>query len=127
MPAIEDFRHLPFDEILTRWGDLEALVSAVKAAKLYGDLRAREADARSKRGELVERRIVSAVLVPLVNLAFTRLVSEAPLALREQIISRVMSGGEDLSVDVEKLIRNEISGILSSCRERLSTELEDME
>jgi len=126
LPPIEDFRHRPFDEVLDTHGTLEALVSAVKASKLYGEMRAREQEAAAKRGDLVARRVVTAVLAPIVNLAFSRLVGEAPAALRDQIVARVMSGGDDLAIDVETLIRQEVSGILGDAKSSLAAELEKL-
>ena len=126
LPPIKDFRHRPFDEVLDTHGTLEALVSAVKASKLYGEMRAREQEAAAKRGDLVERRIVTAVLAPIVDLAFSRLVGEAPAALRDQIVARVMSGGDDLAIDVETLIRQEVAGILGDAKSALATELEKL-
>lgn len=126
LPPIEDFRHKPFDVVLDTHGTLECLVGAVKANKGYIEMRAREQEAAVKRGDLVARRVVTAVLAPIVNLAFSRLVGEAPAALRDQIVARVMSGGDDLAIDVEGLIRGEVSGILADCKASLATELEKL-
>ncbi len=68
--------------------------------------------------------MLTGTLLPLVELAFRRLVSEAPIALTDQIIARVLTGGDDLRSDVEALIRLENSGILTDCRDKLVTEFE---
>jgi len=37
-----------------------------------------------------------------------------------------MSGGDDLAIDVEGLIRGEVSGVLADCKASLATELEKL-
>ena len=127
IPPIADFRHVPFDEVLDKYGTLEGLMLAVKANKGYVDLRVREQEAAVKRGDLIPRRIVTTVLVPIIDLAFSRLVGEAPTALREQVVARVNSGGTDLAIDVEELIRNEVSGILTDAKSALQAEFERLD
>ena len=83
--------------------------------------------AAKRRRDLVDRRIVTAVLVPLVDMSYSRVVSDAPVALTEQIVARVMSGGDDLKIDVEEMIRKELGGILSDCRDSMAHELEQLE
>ena len=97
--------------------------------KNYADMQHKEAAAAERRGELIPRTVISNSLVPLIDLAFRRLVTEAPGALAEQIIARVLSAaGEgktgDLRLDVEALIRRETSTILTDCRDRFVQEVE---
>ena len=127
LPPIADFRYLPFDEVLERYGTLEALMLAVKANKGYVELRVKEQEAAVKRGDLIERRIVTAVLAPIIDLAFSRLVGEAPTALREQVVARVLTGGTDLAIDVEEMIRSEVSGILTDAKSALQAEFDRLE
>lgn len=124
---LEDLGALTLREVLDRWGTLRGLADGVKALKDFADMKNKESAAAQRRGQLVDRSLVSAVLVPLIDLAFRRLVTEMPVALGEQIIARVMAGGEDLRLDVEALIRRETSGILTDCRDGVALELQKVE
>jgi hypothetical protein len=115
---------LTLREVADRFGTLMAFRDVVKALSLHADMRNKEGIAAKRRGELISRDIFSNTLVPLVDMAFKRLVNEAPQALTEQIIARVLAGGDDLKVDVEALIRQENSGILTDCRTTMVSELE---
>lgn len=124
---LEDLGAMTLREVVERFGTLRALSDAVKARKDFADMKVKESAAAQRRGQLVNRALVSAIIVPLIDLAFRRLVGEMPTALTEQIIARVLAGGEDLKVDVEALIRRETSGILTDCRDGVAKELKAAE
>ena len=121
---VDNLGSMTLREIVERFGSLPNLKDAVKAMANFADMRNKEGLASKRRGELVSRDVLTGTLLPLVELAFRRLVSEAPVALTDQIIARVLAGGDDLRSDVEALIRLENSGILTDCKEKLVLEFE---
>lgn len=126
---IDDLGSMTLREMVDRFGSIENLGGLVKLLKNYADMQHKEAAAAERRGDLISRTVISNSLVPLIDLAFRRLVTEAPGALAEQIIARVLSAaGEgktgDLRLDVEALIRRETSTILTNCRDRFVQEVE---
>ncbi len=127
LPAdVEELGALTLREVVDRFGGLQALSDAVRSLKNFADMKVKEVDAAKKRGDLIERKLLTAVLMPLVDLSFKRLVGEVPIALTDRIIARVLSGGDDLKLDVETLVRDENSGVLESMRDRLVSELQEM-
>tara|TARA_R110000765_G_scaffold147569_1_gene250147 strand:- start:1001 stop:1717 length:717 start_codon:yes stop_codon:yes gene_type:complete len=121
---VDNLGSMTLREIVERFGSLPNLKDAVKAMANFADMRNKEGLAAKRRGELVSRDVLTGTLLPLVELAFRRLVSEAPVALTDQIVARVLAGGDDLRSDVEALIRLENSGILTDCKEKLVLEFE---
>ncbi len=126
-PDLKDIGKLTLREIVLKWGTLPGLLAAVKASKLFAEFQLREVEAAKKRGDLIDRKVLTSVVWPLVDMAFRRLTAEAPTALREQIIARVMSGGDDLALDVERLIHDENAGILKDCQASLRKQIEAMD
>ena len=114
---------LTMREVFERFGSLKALADAVKAGRDFADMQVKEQLASQRRGDVVDRTLVAAVFAPLVDLAFRRIVNEAPQAMGEQIIARVLTGGDDLAMDVENLLRRELGGILEDCRDTMAAEL----
>jgi hypothetical protein len=120
---IEDLGSMTLREVVERFGSFGGLRDAVRGLRDFADMQNKQGLALQRRGELISRNVVTASVIPLIDLAFTRLVTEAPTALAEQVIARVQSAsGSDLRIDVEDLIRSENSGILSDCRDSLVRE-----
>ncbi|MEE9393685.1 MAG: hypothetical protein V3W41_14375 [Planctomycetota bacterium] len=113
-------------EVADRFGTLPGLSSVVKALKDHSAMEWQETKTAERRGDLIERRVLESVFVPLIELAFKRCVGEAPQALTEQITARVLAGGTDFKVDVEDIIRGEYSSILKGCQRSFAAELEAM-
>ena len=65
-------------QVVDEFGALPAFRDAVKAMRDHADMKLKEANAAKKRGEHVDRSVISAVVMPLVELAYKRLVAEAP-------------------------------------------------
>ena len=123
--GLEDLGSLTLRQVVERCGDLDGLSAAVKALKDYAQMRNQEGIASKRRGELIDRKLVPSVFVPLVSTAFKRLVEEAPDAMTNQVISRVMSGGDDLRIDVTEIYRREIGTILTACIDAMAKAVED--
>lgn len=122
-PGMADLGAMTLREVAERFGSLPALAVSVKVMKDFAAMRNTEGLAEQRRGTLVSRDAVTGTLIPLVDLAFRRLVTEAPGALTQQIIARVLHAGKnsgDLHTDVEGLIRGENSKILKACKARLT-------
>jgi hypothetical protein len=43
-------------------------------------------------------------------------LEEVPKAVSQQIIARVLSGGDDLAIDVEKLIHDALARVYRDCK-----------
>lgn len=128
MPAdVEDLGAMTLREAVDIFGGLQALADAVKAQKYFAELKLREVETAKKRGVLVDRKLLTVVLMPLIELAFKRLVGEVPMALTERLVARVISGGVDMKNDVENLMRDEIGGVLESMRDSVVIELQKIE
>lgn len=122
-PGLADLGAMTLREVAERFGSLPALAVAVKVMKDFASMRNTEGLAEQRRGTLISRDAVTGTVLPLVDLAFRRLVTEAPGALTQQIIARVLHAGKnsgDLHTDVEGLIRNENSKILKACKARIT-------
>jgi len=126
-PDLEELGELTLREAVDRFGTFQAMNAVVKSLRDFAVMKDKEAVSAKRRGLLVERELVITTLLPLVELAFGRLVSEAPGALAEQVIARVLhAGGEgDLSLEVEEMIRRENSGILTGCRNTVVAALQE--
>ncbi len=114
-------------EVVDEFGNVEAVFPLAKAMKVRAEWQVKDAEAKRKRGLLVTRTFVDQTLVPLINGAFRRLVSESPESLTEVIVARVLSGGESLQIDVKELIRRENSGILTDLVAQAKAEIERLD
>lgn len=114
---IEDLGQLTLREVIDRAGSFEALLTAVKSLKTHAEYRKVDIEAKRRRGTLIDRAAVERTVFPYINLTQKRIVSEMPKAVAERIIARVLTGGESLALDVEKLIRDECTSVFRSCKE----------
>ena len=124
---LADLGAMTLRELVGKFGNLAAVREGVRALKDFADMQVKQQLAATRRRDLVDRRAVEVVFVPLVDLAFKRLIGEMPVALRQQIVARVLAGGDDLATDVEELIRRETGNILEDCKAAVLDELARME
>lgn len=124
---IEDLDAMTLREAVDRFGTFAGFRDVVKGLKNFADTKNAEGIAAKRSGEVIPRVAVTATVFPLIDLAFTRLVGEAPGALAEQVIARVLAGGEDLALDVEAMIRKENSGILKSCKTAMTKRMAEFD
>ncbi len=113
-----DLAGMTIGDACARWGSLAAMSDAVKSLKLYAAMQAQVQLTEERRGRQVDRAKVSGTIFPLVDHAFKRIVTEAPGAMAERIVALVLAGGrDDLARAVEDLLRGELGGILTECRD----------
>ena len=118
--AIEELEHLTVREVVMRYGSLDGFKRFVDSLKGIAEYKYREIRIQQQRGDLVERDRVAGAVFPLIDLAFSRLVSDVPDALAQLIVARVESGGDDTVRDVQQLIRDANSRALKDAKTSIS-------
>ena len=66
-------------------------------------------------------------MFPYIDLTQRRALVEVPKAVSQQIIARVLSGGDDLAIDVEKLIHDALGSVYRDCKSRTVAALEALD
>lgn len=117
---LTDLGSMPLREVVDRFGSLAGLREVVRALKDFADMRNKEGLAAQRRGTLIARDLIGQSFVPLVDMAFLRLVGEVPTLLTEQIVARVNSGGDELRGDVETILIEQLSKVLTECRDAMA-------
>lgn len=113
---IDGLEDLTLREIVMRYGSIDGFKRYVDSLKSISDFNMRDMKMKTHRGELVSRDMVSNTLFPLVDVAYQRLVSDVPAATIQQIIARVESGGDDVVIDCEKIMRDAVSRVLKNTK-----------
>ncbi len=120
---LDDLGKLSLREVIDRCGSFEALLSATKSLKTHADYVKADVDAKRKRGTLVERGLIERTVLPYIDLTQKRILEEMPKAVTQQIIARVLSGGDDLAIDVQTLIHDAASSVYRDCKQATITAL----
>ena len=123
-PDLEDLGSVSLREVIDRCGSFEALLAATKALKIHADYAKADVEAKKKGGALIERTAVEHTVFPYIDLTQKRALEEVPKAVSQQIIARVFSGGDDLAIDVEKLIHDALSSVYRDCKSTTVAALE---
>ncbi len=118
--GVEDLENMTVREVVMRYGSVDGFKRFVESLKNIAEYKHRELRVRQQRGELIERDKVAGVVFPLVEVAFTRLVSDVPEAVSKQVIARVESGGPDTTADVVALIRDANSRVLKNLKQSVT-------
>jgi len=113
---IDGLEDLTLREIVMRYGSIDGFKRYVESLKSISDFNLRDMKMKAHRGELIQRDLVSGTLMPLIDVAYQRLVSDVPAAITQQIIARVESGGDDVIGDSEKIIRDAVSRVLKNTK-----------
>lgn len=113
---IDGLEDMTLREIVMRYGSIDGFKRYVDSLKSISDFNMRDMKMKTHRGELVQRDLVAGTLIPLIDVAYQRLVSDVPAAITQQIIARVESGGEDMIGDSEKIIRDAVSRVLKNTK-----------
>ncbi len=113
---LEDLGRMSVREVIDRCGSFEACLSAVKSLKTWAEYQKADVEAKRKRGLLIEKAAVERTVFPYIDLTQRRCLEEVPKAVSQQIIARVLSGGDDLAIDVEKLIQDALARVYRDCK-----------
>lgn len=113
---IKDLEHLTVREVVMMYGSVDGFKRFVESLKNIADYKNQELKIQQQRGEVISREKVSGTIFPLIDMAFTRLVSDVPTALSKQVIARVESGGESMAIDVESIIREANSSAIKNVK-----------
>ena len=113
---IEGLEDLTLREIVMRYGSIDGFKRYVESLKSISDFNLRDMKMKTHRGQLIQRDLVIGALVPLIDVAYQRLVSDVPSSITQQVIARVEGGGEDMVGDCEKIIRDAVSRVLKNTK-----------
>ena len=115
--GVEDLENMTVREVVMRYGSVDGFKRFVESLKNIAEYQHRQLRVRQQRGELVERDKVAGVVFPLIEVAFSRLVSDVPEAVSKQVVARVESGGPETTADVVALIRDANSRVLKNLKQ----------
>lgn len=121
--AIEQLEDLTVREVVMKYGSIDGFKRYVESLKHIADYKYRELRVLQQRGDLIERDKVSGQVFPLIDVAFSRLVSDVPDSVSKMVIARAESGGPETLRDVQQLIRDANSRVLKNVK----TSLEKLE
>lgn len=113
---ISDLENLTVREVVMRHGSVDGFKRFVEALNKIAEYKYRELRVETQRGEVVRRDRVAGVVFSVIDVAFSRLVSDVPESLSKIIVARVESGGDDTVADVERLIRDANSKALKNVK-----------
>lgn len=104
-------------DVVMRFGSVDGFKRFVDALRGITEFKYKELRAKQQRGQLIERSVVAGVVFPLVDAAFSRLVSDVPSALSKMLIARVQSGGPDTLADVQRMIQDANGRVLRNVKQ----------
>ena len=117
--AIEDLENLTIREVVMRHGSIDGFKRFVESLKNIAEYKYREMRVQQQRGDLIERDKVSGQVFPLIDVAFSRLVSDVPASVSKLVVARAESGGPDTVRDVQGIIRDANSRVLKNVKTAL--------
>lgn len=119
-PAAHDLEHLEdltIREVVMRYGSVDGFKRFVDSLKSISEFKYKELRAKQQRGDLVDRQKVAALVFPMIDVAFSRLVTDVPVAVSKTVVARVQSGGPETYADVQKIIRDANSRVLKNVKQ----------
>lgn len=116
---LKDLEDLTIREVVMKYGSVDGFKRFIESLKGIAEYKFRELKVKQQRGELIERDRVASVVFPMIDVAFTRLVSDVPTSLSKLIVARVESGGEGTARDVEELIINANGVVLKNLKKSI--------
>lgn len=114
---LKDLEDLTVREVVMRYGSVDGFKRFVDSVKNIAEYKHRELRVKQQRGDLIDRDRVAGVVFPMIDVAFSRLVSDVPDAVSKQVIARVESGGPDTAADVVQIIRDANSRVLKNLKQ----------
>lgn len=114
---LEHLENLTIREVVMRYGSVDGFKRFVDILKSISEFKYKELRAKQQRGDLVDRQKVAGLVFPMIDVAFSRLVTDVPVAVSKSVIARVQSGGPGTHTDVQKIIRDANSRVLKSVKQ----------
>lgn len=114
---LEHLEHLTVREVVMRYGSVDGFKRFVDILKSISEFKYKELRAKQQRRDLVDREKVAGLVFPLIDVAFSRLVTDVPESVSKLVIARVESGGPDTGTDVQKIIRDANSRVLKNVKQ----------
>lgn len=114
---IKNLEELTVREVVMRYGSVDGFKRFVESLKNIAEYKHRELRVRQQRGELIERDKVAGLVFPLIEVAFSRLVSDVPESISKLVVARVEAGGPETTADVQQLIRDANSRVLKNLKQ----------
>lgn len=119
-PQAHDLDHLEnltIREVVMRYGSVDGFKRFVDSLKSISEFKYKELRAKQQRGDLVDRQKVAGLVFPMIDVAFSRLVTDVPVAVSKSVVARVQSGGPETYTDVQKIIRDANSRVLKNVKQ----------
>lgn len=112
----DELENLTLRQILQRFGSVPGFKQYVDSLRAIAEYQQRDLRVQQARGTLIDRDFVEYKLFAMVDLAFQRLLTDMPDSLGKQIVSRVQSGGDNLAIEVQNMIKERVSQILEDMK-----------
>ena len=120
---IKELEHLTIKEIGMQYGTLDGFKIFVETLRSISTYNFKNMRRKTLRSTLIDRDLVSKSIFSLIDVANDKLTSELPQVLVKNIVTRVQNGGNVLSEDVEKMIRDSISRELKNTKKIVINEV----
>lgn len=117
---LKELEDLTVREVVMRYGSVDGFKRFVDSLKNIAEYKHRELRVKQQRGDLIERDKVAGIVFPVIDVAFSRLVSDVPESVSKLIVARVESGGPETTSDVQQLIRDANSRVLKNLKQSAS-------
>jgi len=114
---LEHLEDLTIREVVMRYGSVDGFKRFVDSLKSISEFKYKELRAKQQRGDLIDRQKVAGLVFPMIDVAFSRLVTDVPVAVSKSVVARVQSGGPETYTDVQKIIRDANSRVLKNVKQ----------
>ena len=113
----KELEDLTLREVAEKYAGIDGFKRHIDSLKALAEFRYRDLKIKQQRGELIEKEQVRRTLLPMIDTAFQRLVSDVPETLAKLIVARVQSGGDDVTAEVVQMLREHNSKVLRNLKE----------
>ena len=114
---LENLEDLTVREVVMRYGSVDGFKRFVDSLKSISEFKYKDLRSKVQRGDLVERKKVSGLVFTLIDVAFSRLVTDVPHSVSRAVIAQVKTGGTNVPARVQKIIRDANSRVLLSVKQ----------
>ena len=120
---ITDFTDYTLNEIIEKYGTDVAFCDWLKAVKMIEDIEEKRLKNAEKAGDLISRAIVENGLIPTVDAAFTRMLTDGAKTIAVRAKTLIETGAE--VADVEELISKQLSTFIRPTKSKLERVLKN--